>query len=310
MAQYEINLRDYWRIVRRRKAIVIAVPLAFAAFSALVAELQRPHPIFLAVASVRVEKASSLTGLLLEAITISSGDNLATQAALIKSFPVMERAAKKLGRLPPDLTAREIRSTPRHLLVLTELQERVKAEQEGSTNIINITASAADAEQAARTANEVAEAFREENIATRTKQVREARLFIEEQLGEVGARLRDSEEELKALKERGRFIALPEDAGAALKQLVTLQLEREALLVDLLPAHPQVRALESRIEGVRRVLERHQRELPETALQLARLQREVKVHEDLYALLKGKHQEALIREREQVEEVSIVRPAT
>ncbi len=62
MAQYEINLRDYWRIIRRRKAVVIAVPLAFTAFSALLAELQRPHPVFQAVASVRVEKASNLTG--------------------------------------------------------------------------------------------------------------------------------------------------------------------------------------------------------------------------------------------------------
>ncbi|MEK7853479.1 MAG: AAA family ATPase, partial [candidate division NC10 bacterium] len=309
MAQYEINLRDYWRIIRRRKLIVIAVPLAFAAFSALLAELQRPHAVYEAVASVRVERTSTLTGLLLENITWSSGDNLATQAALIRSFPVMERAARRLGNIPPDLTSREIRSTPRTLQAITDLQGGIKAEQEGSTNIINITASAPEAEQAARTANAVAEAFREENIATRTKQIREARLFIEEQLGEVGARLRDSEEELKTLKERRRFVSLPEETSAALNQLVALQLEREALLVDLLPAHPQMQALETRIEGVRRVLEQHQRELPETALQLARLQREVKVHEDLYALLKGKHQEALIREREQVEEVSIVRPA-
>ncbi|MGH7380424.1 MAG: GumC family protein, partial [Candidatus Methylomirabilales bacterium] len=309
MAQYEINLRDYWRIIRRRKTVVIAVPLAFAAFSALLAELQRPNPVFQAVASVRVERTSTLTGLLLENITWSSGDNLATQAALIRSFPVMERAARRLGNIPPDLTSREIRSTARTLQAITDLQGRVKAEQEGSTNIINITASAPEAEQAARTANAVAEAFREENIATRTKQVREARLFIEEQLGEVGARLQASEEDLKALKERRRFVSLPEETSAALNQLVTLQLEREALLVDLLPAHPQVQALETRIEGVRRVLEQHQRDLPGTALQFARLQREVKVHEDLYALLKGKHQEALIREREQVEEISIVRPA-
>ncbi|MGH7377157.1 MAG: GumC family protein, partial [Candidatus Methylomirabilales bacterium] len=309
MAQYEINLRDYWRIIRRRKTVVIAVLLAFAAFSALLAELQRPHPVFQAVASVRVERTSTLTGLLLENITWSSGDNLATQAALIRSFPVMERAARRLGNIPPDLTSREIRSTPRTLQAITDLQGRVKAEQEGGTNIINITASAPEAEQAARTANAVAEAFREENIATRTKQVREARLFIEGQLGEVGARLQASEEDLKALKERRRFVSLPEETSAALNQLVTLQLEREALLVDLLPAHPQVQALETRIEGVRRVLEQHQRDLPGTALQFARLQREVKVHEDLYALLKGKHQEALIREREQVEEISIVRPA-
>ncbi|MGH7394113.1 MAG: GumC family protein, partial [Candidatus Methylomirabilales bacterium] len=387
MAQYEINLRDYWRIIRRRKVVVIAVPLAFAAFSALLAELQRPHATFEAVATVRVERASTLSGLLLESITWSSGDNLATQAALIKSFPVMERAGKKLGRIPPELTSLEIRSTPGHLQTISALQGGIKAEQEGNTNLINITATAPEAEQAARTANAVAEAFREENLATRTRQIREARLFIEQQLDELGTRLQASDQELKALKERRRFVSLPEEMSAALNQLVALQadyqrvqraaadaaaqiallqerqpipgkvagdgglsddpvvgrlstalldlqLEREALLVDLLPAHPQVRALDTRMGGVRQVLlrelttkqrvlagraaemaarlaalEQHQRELPETALMLARLQREVKVQEDLYALLKGKHQEALIREREQVGEVSIVRPA-
>src|SRR5439155_1571486 len=41
-----------------------------------------------------------------------------------------------------------------------------------------------------------------------------------------------------------------------------------------------------------------------------RLQREAKTNDDLLALLKTKHQEALIKEAEQIEEVSIVRPAT
>src|SRR5207302_3527432 len=52
------------------------------------------------------------------------------------------------------------------------------------------------------------------------------------------------------------------------------------------------------------------REVPSIELGLQRLQRDAKVNDDLLTLLKTKHQEALIKESEGVEEVSIVRPAT
>src|SRR5207247_8956707 len=52
------------------------------------------------------------------------------------------------------------------------------------------------------------------------------------------------------------------------------------------------------------------REVPAVELSLARLQRDAKVNDDLLTLLKTRHQEALIKEAEGVEEVSIVRPAS
>src|SRR5499433_1356598 len=52
------------------------------------------------------------------------------------------------------------------------------------------------------------------------------------------------------------------------------------------------------------------REVPAVELGLQRLQRDAKVNDDLLTLLKTRHQEALIKESEGVEEVSIVRPAT
>src|SRR5438309_11357659 len=57
-------------------------------------------------------------------------------------------------------------------------------------------------------------------------------------------------------------------------------------------------------------LQQKNRELPTLELSLQRLQREAKTNDDLLALVKTKHQEALIKEAEQIEEVSIVRPAT
>src|SRR2546422_873683 len=75
----------------------------------------------------------------------------------------------------------------------------------------------------------------------------------------------------------------------------------------------QIAALRTREEILNRQmgdLLQKNREVPAVELAMQRLQREAKNNDDLLALLKAKHQEALIKESEKIEEVSIVRPAT
>src|SRR5262249_8245154 len=50
-------------------------------------------------------------------------------------------------------------------------------------------------------------------------------------------------------------------------------------------------------------------QFPRAAIQMSRLEREVKVNADLLATLKAKHQELQIKSAEQIEEVTIVVPA-
>jgi len=386
MAQYDLNLRDYLRILRRRKGIVILVPFLFGITSFALALLQTPKPLYRATASVRVERTVSMTGLLQELITYSPVGNVETQAALIKGFPVMSLAAKKLGLIPQEATPEEIRATPAFLNAIQTLQGQIETKIVEGTSIIEISVISPDPREAARIGNSVAEAFREDNIVTLNRQVMEARAFIEEQLKAVEGRLRESEEKLKAFQEANKILLLPEETRAVLGRLSTLEaeaegvrraigeteaqlrlleegkaikrpigllpdasdpalsrlytslsdllLERENLLLTLLPAHPQVKqvdekiatvrqslreALMSRLQALRRKasevqtalarLKAEQAAIPEAALEMARMEREVKVNERIFSLLKEKHQEALIKEKEQVAEVSVVRPA-
>jgi len=118
------------------------------------------------------------------------------------------------------------------------------------------------------------------------------------------------------------------------QKLVDLNTDRAALLINYTPKHPQVAELDAKILSVKQEMIREleaklrtmtEREnsikesiarfkeryitLPKAALQLASLEREVKVNGDLYANLKQKHQEFLIRGAERIEEVSIIEPA-
>ena len=388
MAQYELNLRDYWRILRRRKGIVLAITILFTAFSYTIAFLQTPPPLYEASSAIKVERSTSITGFLMEAFTFSAGENVGTYAAYTRSWPVLEIAARRLGLIPPDASSEVARTSPQYLQIITHLQNQINAEQEKGTTIIRITAQASDPKTAAKIANTVAEAYREENILSRNRQVREAKQFIDSQLKEMDQRLRLSEEQLKAFKERQGGVPLGEVASASVSNLVAkeaeqekaqrvldsvtreirrlkgspdaaarardqtlidpsdpdiskmnaafleTQLERDNLLLTLTPLHPQIKQLDAKLarlrenylrdlEAKRLGLEDRLRAgeaavqsaraslqgLPGSALEEARLQREVKVNDDLRSLLRRRDEEVQIKEKEQIQEVTIVRPA-
>src|SRR5207245_11099720 len=116
--------------------------------------------------------------------------------------------------------------------------------------------------------------------------------------------------------------------------LVDLNTDRAALLINYTPKHPQVVELDTKMlsvkqemmnelggkvrtiterensikESIARFKERYMT-LPKAALQLASLEREVQVNGDLYATLKQKHQEFLMRGADRIDEVSMIEPA-
>jgi uncharacterized protein involved in exopolysaccharide biosynthesis len=68
MAQYEVTLRDYWRILRRRKGIVLFTAFLLGFFSFAMASIWKPLPLYKAAAKVQIKASESLTGLYLQAI--------------------------------------------------------------------------------------------------------------------------------------------------------------------------------------------------------------------------------------------------
>lgn len=400
MAQYDLNLRDYWRIVRKRKWTVTFITATFALMAFAFAEVQRPDPVYQAVAVVKFERSTNLVGLLVETFSFGTGDTTATQAAVIRSFAVLERAAKGLRLVPAGLDSEGVRQNPRYLQILSDMRSRVEATPEENTSLINIAVTSQIPTEASSIANAVALAYQEENAAVRGHQIREARRFIEEQVAEVSARIGQAEDGLRSLKERRGIVSLSEETVASLGRLTALEtelervrlareeaagqlrvvqemqayretlppqllaggadpmyarlsnalvdltIERETMLVTMTPRHPQVQDVEARIATMRKSLESHvaaarealirelqgkelvlrnragelqqaiqqirqqQRNIPDVSRQHAQFQRELSLNETLYAQLRTKLQEVQIKEKEQAQEVSLVRPAT
>ena len=385
MAQYEMNLRDYWLIVRRRRMIIITSTALVALLSLGLA--RQKVPTYQATAAVKFEQSTQMSGLLVEVLSYSSADSIETQVTLIKSYPILESVAKRLGRLPEMSAGGGPRDTKSYWAALDAISSKLRVTRVPNTSILEVTATSPNPREARDLANATAEAYREFNKSLRNSRVTEARRFIENQLKDVETRARRTEAEIWAFREANRIIVpgaessvllsvftqvrgdiektrqqrieleaiqqrlsrvepasrpdriVIETTNPAMQRLQTtyseLLLERNSLAIEVTDKHPRLQAIDDRMNEIRTEMRREvaaqiamlrgreellnrqigelqqkNREVPSLELDLQRLQREAKTNDELLAMLKTKHQEALIKEAEQIEEVSIVRPAT
>jgi succinoglycan biosynthesis transport protein ExoP len=240
MAQYDINLREYWRVVRKRKPIVILTVILLAAFSVALAKLRAPTPLYESTCSVKFEKAVSPIGIYTQIISWGPGDIIQTQMAVIKSYPVFTRVAKALGRIKetedPDAAVGSI---------ISQLQSQVKVSQEGRSNIVNITATARKPAFAAQLANQVALAYKETRAQEINQRIAEAIKFIQGQLAIVDERLKRSEDRLQEFRRKRDVIALSSQSSNLLSRAYTL----ETKLGNTLEAKMELEAVMDRIKG-------------------------------------------------------------
>ncbi|MBU0988257.1 MAG: GumC family protein, partial [Proteobacteria bacterium] len=388
MAQYDVDLRDYWRIIKKRKAIIVLMVLLAGVCSYGFAKLSEPVPLYATESAIKIEQTTTMADFFMGGFWAQT-ENLITHAYIITSFPVLEQVAKMLGWLDKDVSAQKIRNSKTEMAVIQRLKSMVTAEQEQGTNIINIKVVSQDPEQAALVANTVARAYRDYNIKEKNRKTFETKAFIEEQLQLTANNLKQAEEALRVFKENYALISMDEQTRNTVARLYSLEteyekvktqkegavsqlkiiekqarlspekfqgtlfsldkdspiyglraklsdllLKRETLLIDFTEDHPQLIEVNDQIQAVilettkelksflisldvseADILERlnhfkkENQSLPEKALQLVRLQRELTLQESLYSQLKTKYQETLIRESGKVEEVSIVKPA-
>jgi len=388
MAQYDVDLRDYWRIIKKRKTIIILMVIMVGIFSYGFAKLREPTPLYSASAAIKIERLTNLAAVLTGNFW-AQGENLVTHAYIVTSYPVLVETAKSLGLLKKVSSLDDIRNSKNDLAVVKGLQSKVEALREEGTNIINISAVSRSPIEAAQIANTVARSYKAYNIKEKNRKTTETKAFIEEQLNKTHQDLKAAENKLQSFREGYALISMDAQTQNILTRLNNVEIEyekvrrqqdeietqfrffekstadgemstdrlqfspdpdsplyslrsklgdllikRETLRMNFTEKHPevvasndQIRAIINELRNEMQVLlgKLHAREkdlneqlnnlrnesmgLPEKALQLVRLQREVTMLEALYSNLKTKYQETLITESGRIEEVSIVRPA-
>ncbi len=388
MAQYDVDLREYWQIIRKRKTYILLMVLIVAICSYGFARFKEPVPLYEAVAAIKIDRSANI-GSILTGAYWHQAENMVTHAYILKSFPVLATTAQITGKIPRDVSLDDIRSSKEYLAVVQQLKGILEAEHQEGTNIIDIQVVSKDPLEAAALANAFVRAYRDYNIKEKNKKTYETKAFIENQLRLTSDKLKEAERELQSFKEGYALISMDTQTQNVLDKLYNIEteyekvkteksevasqlrlladpqkgviqrskevffstgqdsplypykeklselfLKRQTLLINFTAKHPKVREIDDQISAIvyeaqkelkslfnalqnrekdyseRLVqLREENKRLPEKALQLVRLQREVDLQASLYSQLKEKYQETLIQESSKVEEVSIVRSA-
>ncbi len=241
---YELNLEEYWQVILRRRWIIIFCALSMGVFSWLFTWVNQPPPLYSAEASVKIEPESNMADLLLRGGNYRSGNDMSTHLAVIQSYALMERVAKRMGVIPQELTSEEIRANPDYIDEVLGLKGGISASQDGDSGILNISVVSTSAEFARDLAQAVADEFRVFNIEEKNKQVFEAKKFIQQQLVIVGDRLKKAEEAVRDFRQVNNLSISDTDSDVMSRVLSDMEQEyRKAVahLNDLAFALKQLR---------------------------------------------------------------------
>lgn len=169
-----MNLADYWRVVRKRKYIILLS--FFFVIAATIFYTQRQTPIYSTSCKVEIQQRKSVAAILTELITWSPGDEMASQASIINSYQTVEKVAEELHYFDSSMTPAD------RVAVTKGLQGQIVTEQVADTNIISITVTSNNAETAAMLANTVASVYVKSHFENKKKEASNVREFIKVQL--------------------------------------------------------------------------------------------------------------------------------
>ncbi|OGS22795.1 MAG: hypothetical protein A2252_10745 [Elusimicrobia bacterium RIFOXYA2_FULL_39_19] len=294
MAQYELSLYDYWRIVKRRKFILFFTFTSVMLSTWIFTSMQTL--VFQSVSTVKVEPSLIVPGIATEAAGWDVLTAINTEVKIIKSAVVAERTAHMLKLINEKTTPAKKQE------ILESIQSKIDAERTPDTNLIRITCISSDPEETARLANATAEVYIEKGVEDRSRRARELREFIQKQMVDAEVKLKDSEDKVKKFSENNNTKGI---GNSLTMKLLDLQTKRTDLLKNYTAHHPDVVMIDRQIES----MEDQLKQLPKEELEYARLIRDLRLNEELYTMLAKRYKEAQISEADRDQSAFIVTPA-
>lgn len=219
MDEQEINLRDYFEILRDRWRLVAATTAAALA-AALIFSLAAP-PVYSSLTTVVVDRTGSSFVPIPDITGMSHQTFVDTLTEIVRSRSVTEVA---MDQLSVPAAGRE--------QTLERLQRGLKVLRVRGSDVIRIQAEGPTPEAAAATANAVAQAFLTWHVDARRAQAAAGREFIEQQLGGMQPELRAAEDALTRYKTEGGQVSLTEQTTIAVTKLAEFEAQRRAAAVE------------------------------------------------------------------------------
>lgn len=221
----EIHLKDYLRIVNKRRWTVLAVFVAVVTTVAIVTFRQRP--VYQGLTQLLIEKENPNILSIKEVMELdaSNADYYQTQFRILQSRSLAQQVIEKLGLAkspefaPAANPAAAANPATAAGKLVDDFLERVTIEPLRTTRLVNVRARAFDPKLAALIANTLAELYIEQNLHQKVDTTQQAGTWLSEKAGEARRKLEQSERTLQRFNETNNVISLDERQSLLVQKL-------------------------------------------------------------------------------------------
>ncbi len=325
----EINLLDYWRVlVKRRRLMVKIVVGAFVASVVISLALPKVYTAETVILAAQSENRilSSLTmgmetGPSAPSFFFGQNEVAKRWEAILRSRSVLDVILKLFGLV--EVFEAETQEDARK-----SLEDMVDIKT-SKNDTLSIAVTDEEPKRAADIANALVQALDTFNKKTVMTSGGRAREFIEKRLAEVKKDLAREEEALRAFKEQNKSLEVTAQAGsiaaavgAVQGQLMAKEVELETLLSYATSHNPRVDLIRNEVAGLQRSLRELEsgrrgdrvggtvfvplEEVPGLSLQYARLVRNAAIQGTLYEVLAKQYEIARIQEAQDTPTIRII----
>jgi uncharacterized protein involved in exopolysaccharide biosynthesis len=226
----EINLRDYWERIRRRKGTVLSVTLAVFILGAFWTFIQKP--VYTAKSTLLIEKEPNILSFE-QVLQIESmrDDFYQTQYKLLSGRGLADTTVErlKLYENPEFVGKAEKRKKPidptDHVFregLVDKFLDRLSVRPVRLTRLVEVSFAARDPELASDCVNELAAAFIDLNINIKYAATEQATTFLSEQIKGLQTEIEQKENQLQGFEAEANIVALSDSETTVIDRLSQL----------------------------------------------------------------------------------------
>jgi len=243
-----LHFLDYWRVIRSRKEIILAVVI-LVALSGTSYTLMLDK-IYMASTTIRVrEDAMDIDVFDRQMVNSFNPFFLKTEFEVIQSRTILSTVLDKLN-LQQKWSQREENKgglIPRNIC-MSILEGSVYVNQYRDTSLIEIQVYRDDQDEAQRIANEVADVYRDHRQSTKRGEVRASVQALENELLKQQQKVNEAEDELERIRQEQGVQILSRGIRADNIRIQQMEGDRMAARVDMLTRRTRLEQLEA-LEG-------------------------------------------------------------
>ncbi|BAU10062.1 capsular exopolysaccharide family protein [Leptolyngbya sp. NIES-3755] len=233
----DFDLQSYWLVLKRRWLVAAGVFAATVGLAGLATSLQRPNYEATGRVLVQSNRTTSLTGVgervgTLEALR-REGNPLDTQAAVVTSYPILQRVIDTL----------QLKNSQGRPMEPEELSRQVKVEAVPTTDILELKYADDDPEMAANVINQIVKAYIDSNLKTNQEEANKAGRFIDSQIPPAEEALNKASEDLRNFRAQNGIVDLERESAANINSAAVLQDQLSQARAQLADVGRQERAV-------------------------------------------------------------------